>query len=74
MPLVADKEIKDNLEVLEVIPPTKVWVELNNAGDIPLNRLEVQLSDTNGVKLDNKIYQQPTNIVVEIKNKNEIIN
>ena len=74
MPLVAEKEVKDNLEILEVIPPTKVWLELNNPGEIPLNRLEVQLSDTSGKKLNNAIYQQPTNIVVEIKNNDDIIN
>tara|TARA_R110000803_G_scaffold4137_4_gene14175 strand:- start:3228 stop:5984 length:2757 start_codon:yes stop_codon:yes gene_type:complete len=64
----------DNLEVLEMIPSTKVWCELNNPGEIPLNRLEIQLSDSSGKKLDITKYSQPTNIVVEIKNKDDIIN
>ena len=73
MPLTTTQTL-DNLKILEVIPPTKVWCELNNPGEIPLNRLEIQLSDSSGKKLDINQYSQPTNIVVEIKNKEDIIN
>lgn len=74
MPLVNHSTAIDNLEILEVIPPSKVWLELNNPGEIPLNRLEIQLSDSSGKKLNELNYSQPTNIVVEIKNKEDIIN
>ena len=74
MPLATHSTAIDNLEILEVIPPSKVWLELNNPGEIPLNRLEIQLSDSSGKKLNELNYSQPTNIVVEIKNKDDIIN
>ena len=74
MPLVNHSTTIDNLEILEVIPATKVWLELNNPGEIPLNRLDVQLSDVFGKKLNELNYSQPTNIVLEIKNNDDIIN
>ena len=74
MPLVNHSTAIDNLEILEVIPATKVWLELNNPGEIPLNRLDVQLSDVFGKKLNQLNYSQPTNIVIEIKNNDDVIN
>ena len=74
MPLLNHSTAIDNLEILEVIPATKVWLELNNPGEIPLNRLDVQLSDVFGKKLNQLNYSQPTNIVIEIKNNDDVIN
>jgi len=64
----------DNLDIVDIIPPTKVWVSLNNPGEIPLNKLDVQLSDEAGVKLSQLEYKQETNLVLEIKGEKEFLN
>ena len=53
---------------------TKVWVSLNNPGEIPLNKLDVQLSDEAGVKLSQLEYKQETNLLLEIKGEKEFLN
>lgn len=73
MPLATDHKEIDNMSIHEVLVPTKVWLPLNNPGDIPLNSLDIQLSDTSGKKLDKSKYTQPTNIVIQIEQKNNIL-
>jgi len=73
MPIASDHKEIDNMVVHEVIVPQKVWLPLNNPGDIPLNSLDIQLSDVFGKKLDNSKYRQPTNIVIQIEQKNNIL-
>lgn len=68
MPLKPQGDVLDNLEIIEDFPNQKVWLDLNNPSEIPLTRLDVQLSDTTGRKLSNIVYTQPTNIVIEIRN------
>ena len=73
MPLASDHKEIDNQEIHEVMVPQKVWLPLNNPGPIPLNSLDVQLSDVFGKKLDNTRFKQPTNIVVQIEKKENIV-
>lgn len=73
MPLASDHKEIDNQVIHEIIVPQKVWLPLNNPGDIPLNSLDIQLSDVFGKKLDKSKYTQPTNIVIQIEQKNNIL-
>ena len=62
--LVNGKTFEDK-RIIEVYPPVKVETELENAGDIVLNQLEVMITDeTNKVETDLKAN---TNLTLEIK-------
>ena len=67
------KKTRDNLDMVGAYPPTKTWIALNNPGEIPLNQLQVKLSDIEGKQLTTQDVQQETNVVVEIKARSEII-
>jgi hypothetical protein len=56
----------ENKRVIEVYPPQKTFVELNNAGNLILNQLEVQISDEFGKQETD--LQQETHITLEIIN------
>ena len=61
--LVNGKTIEDK-RIIEVYPPVKVFTELENAGDIILNQLEVMITDElNIVETDLKAN---TNVTIEI--------
>ena len=61
--LINAKTIEDK-RVIEIYPPQKVFTELENAGDIVLNQLEVMITDElNKVETDLKAN---TNLTVEI--------
>lgn len=62
--LVNGKTVEDK-RVIEMYPPVKVETELENAGDIVLNQLEVMITDElNKVETDLK---SNTNLTIEIK-------
>ena len=62
--MVNGKTVEDK-RIIEVYPPVKVETELENAGDIVLNQLEVMITDeTNKVETDLKAN---TNLTLEIK-------
>ena len=63
---------QNNLEIITAYPPTKNFIALNNAGDLPLNELHVRLTDIKGVEIPAIEIAQETNIQVEIKSRNEI--
>ena len=65
---------RDNLDIISAYPPTKNWIALNNPGDIVLNELQVKLSDVKGVEIPSTEIAQETNVAIEIKNRNEIMN
>ena len=67
------KKTRENLDMVGAYPPTKTWIPLNNPGEIPLNQLQVKLSDIEGKQLTTQDVQQETNVVVEIKSRGEII-
>ena len=60
----------NNVLVSNITPPTKLWHELNNAGDIVLNELEVQISDEEGKKETDLL--QETHLTIEIREKKEV--
>lgn len=66
------KETRDNLDIVTAYPPTKTWIPLNNPGEIPLNQLQVKLSDIEGKQLTNLEIAQETNVQIEIKSRDEI--
>ena len=57
----------ENKRVIELYPPQKTFVELNNAGDLVLNQLEVQISDEFGIQETD--LQQETHLTLEIINE-----
>ena len=57
----------ENSRVIEVYPPQKTYLELNNPGEIILNQLEVQISDEFGIQETD--LQQETHLTLEIINE-----
>ena len=57
----------ENKRVIELYPPQKTFIELNNAGDLVLNQLEVQISDEFGIQETD--LQQETHLTLEIINE-----
>jgi len=70
LPLEAGIE-KNNLKITEHSPASKVWIPLNNPGEMPINQLDIQISKENGQKADN--LQPDTHVVIQIETKNEIL-
>ena len=68
----SNNKLRNNLEIITAYPPTKNFIALNNAGDLPLNELHVRLTDIKGVEIPAIEIAQETNIQVEIKSRNEI--
>ena len=68
----ADRLERDNLDIISAYSPSKNWIPLNNPGDIVLNELQVKLSDLRGVEIPSNEIAQETNVVLEIKTKNQI--
>ena len=68
----SENKLRNNLEVISAYPPTKNYIPLNNAGEIPLNELHVRLTDIKGVEIPAVEIAQETNIQLEIKSRNEI--
>jgi len=68
----SNKLEEDNLNIITSYPPSKVWIPFNNPGEIPLNELQVKLSDVKGVQIPAVEIAQETNIQIEIKSRNEI--
>ena len=69
---VESKNIVGNDKITEHSPATKVWIPLNNPMEIPLNRLEVQISSEDGKKVTH--LSNDTHVSVQIENKNSIFN
>ena len=64
------KEIQ-GVKITEHSAEQKVWIPLNNAGEIPLNKLDIQISKEDGSKADN--LQEDTHIVLQIEQRGDII-
>lgn len=78
LPQISNRLDVDDIDIVEFSPATKVWCELNNPAEIPLNQLEVQISDEFGKKMPTSgsgaLLKQETHLTIEIKNRNDIIN
>ena len=63
--------VGDN-KITEHSPATKVWLPLNNPMEIPLNRLEVQISSEDGKKITH--LSNDTHVSIQIESRNSIFN
>ncbi len=72
IPTVAFNEEIGNQEVVEFAPPSKVWIPLDNAMEIPLNKLDVLIATVDGKKVET--LHQETNISIQIENNPALLN
>ena len=73
IPMIQHTEEVGNDEIIECTPPSKVWIPLNNAMEIPLNRLDVQISSVDGKKIEN-LLRDDTNITIQIEDNINLLN
>ena len=71
MPMLMNKDIIGNQEVIEVVPPSKVWIPLNNPGSMPINRLDVQISQIDGRKAT---LFKDTNVSLQLEHDKTLLN
>lgn len=72
LPVISNTAEVGTNEVVEHVPPTKVWIPLDNAMEIPITRLDVQLSDVEGKQLTQ--LRQETNLSIEIQDNINLLN
>ncbi len=66
----SSKEIQ-GVKITEHSAEQKVWIPLNNPGEIPISKLDIQISKEDGKKADN--LQADTHLVLQIEQREEII-
>ena len=64
------KEIQ-GVKITEHSAEQKVWIPLNNPGEIPISKLDIQISKEDGKKADN--LQADTHLVLQIEQRGDII-
>ena len=74
LPMISETEEIGNNEIVEFTPPSKVWLPLNNPGPIYLNKMDVQISNTDGTKVDNTVLKQDTLVSIQIENDKNLLN
>lgn len=72
IPTIAFTSEIGNQEIVEFTPPSKVWIPLNNAMEIPLNKLDVLVSTVDGLKVET--LSQETNISIQIEDNMALLN
>ncbi len=72
IPTIAFNEEIGNQEIVEYSPPSKVWIPLNNAMEIPLNKLDVLIASVDGKKVET--LSQETNISIQIEDNIALLN
>ena len=72
IPTIAFNEEIGNQEIVEFAPPSKVWIPLDNAMEIPLNKLDVLISTVDGKKVET--LSQETNISIQIEDNVALLN
>jgi len=72
IPTIAFNEEIGNQEIVEFCPPSKVWIPLNNAMEIPLNKLDVLIASVDGKKVET--LSQETNISIQIEDNVNLLN
>jgi hypothetical protein len=73
MPMITHTQEANNEEIVEFVAPRAVWIPLNNSMDIPLNKLDVQISSVDGKKIEN-LLRQETNLTIQIENNKALLN
>ena len=74
LPTITNVEAKGGNEIIEFCPPSKTWIPLQNAGLMPLNQLDVQLSDVDGRLIATTEIKQETNLLIQIENNPALLN
>ena len=64
--------IENDHAIVEVEPPSKVWIPLNNAGEIPINHFDVRIADVNNNEAS--FLSKDTNIVIQIEDNINLLN
>ena len=72
IPTIAFNSEIGNEEIVEFAPPSKVWIPLDNAMEIPLNKLDVLISTVDGKKVET--LRQETNISIQIEDNVALLN
>tara|TARA_R110000822_G_scaffold929_2_gene4014 strand:+ start:796 stop:3798 length:3003 start_codon:yes stop_codon:yes gene_type:complete len=74
LPMISNTEEIGNNEIVEFTPPSKVWLSLNNPGSIYLNKMDIQISNTDGTKVSTTVLKQDTLISIQIENDKNLLN
>lgn len=61
---------KGDVELINVVPKHKIWIPLNNAGEMPINELHCRITDGAMVEVTDLVGD--THIHLEIKSREEI--
>lgn len=72
LPVESTSRTIHNVKITEHSPASKVWIPLRNAGEIPINKLDVQISKENGQKATG--LQQDTHVSIQIEKREDIFN
>lgn len=72
IPTIAFTSEIGNQEIVEFSPPSKVWIPLDNAMEIPLNKLDVLIATVDGKKVET--LSQETNISIQIEDNVALLN
>jgi hypothetical protein len=72
IPTIAFTSEIGNQEIVEFSPPSKVWIPLSNAMEIPLNKLDILISTVDGLKVTT--LSQETNISIQIEDNVNLLN
>lgn len=72
LPIETQAKVTHNLKITEHSPASKVWIPLRNAGEIPINKLDVQISREDGTKALG--LQPDTHISIQIEKREDIFN
>ena len=72
IPLIENIAEDNEHEVVEITAPTKCWIPLNNAGEIPLNQIDVRIADVENKEATN--LTKDTNILIQIEDDFRLLN
>lgn len=72
LPMIHNTEEVGNQELVEMTPPSKVWIPLNNPGSLPLNKLDVKISAVDGRPIATLL--KDTHITIQIENEKVLLN
>ena len=72
VPLIENVAQDNEQEIVEITAPTKCWIPLNNAGEIPLNQIDVRIATVDNIEATG--LRKDTNIMVEIQDDIRLLN
>jgi len=72
IPYAIHEKVDNDQAIIEVEPPAKCWIPLNNAGEIPLNEIDVRIADVENREMTG--LRPDTNIVIQIEDNVNLLN